>query len=79
MPIPVITFNIGWRVTEANSTQRFRLSSDMYDPSIAAGFSAHGDWFEGWKDDIKNAFIKNCDQAAVDCHSHLLGDGRAIQ
>jgi hypothetical protein len=38
----------------------------------------HGDWFNGWKKDIMDAWVKGCNQASRDCHAHLLGDGRMI-
>ena len=76
--IPEITFNIVYPVTEANSPLRWRLSSDNYSTSQPAGYSSHGDWFNGWKPDIADTWVNHCLKAAVDCHSHLLGDGRAI-
>ena len=78
VPVPEITFNIVYRVTEANSPLRWRLASDNYDPSLPAGYSSHGDWFNGWRPEIMDTFVRRCDQPAVDCRSHLLGDGRAI-
>ena len=78
VPVPEITFNIVYPVTEANSPQRWRLSSDNYSTSQPGGYSAHGDWFNGWRPDIMDTFVRNCDRTARDCHSHLLGDGRAI-
>ncbi|WP_066265886.1 DUF1996 domain-containing protein [Hydrogenophaga palleronii] len=78
VPLPEITFNIIYPVSEANSTRRWRLSSDNYSSSIPGGYSAHGDWFNGWRPDIMETFVANCDRTALDCHSHLLGDGRAI-
>ena len=76
--IPAISFQILYQVTEAGSTKRWRLASDNYDTSQPAGYSNHGDWFNGWKPEIVEAFVKNCDRAQKDCHSHLLGDGRAM-
>jgi hypothetical protein len=76
--IPVITYNVLYPVTAATNTSRWRLASDNYDPALPGGWSIHADWFDGWNVAIKNAFIEHCDRAAVDCHSHLLGDGRMI-
>jgi hypothetical protein len=76
--LPEVTFNIVYEVTEANSPLRWRLSSDDYSSSLPGGYSGHGDWFNGWRPEIMDAFIKNCDRTALDCHSHLLGDGRAL-
>jgi hypothetical protein len=76
--LPEITFRIIYAVTEENSPLHWRLSSDNYDRSLPAGYSAHGDWFNGWKLDVSNAWAKHCLAASKDCHSHLLGDGRRI-
>jgi Domain of unknown function (DUF1996) len=78
VPTPEITFNILYTIPAPNAPLRWRLSSDTYDTSRPAGYSSHGDWFNGWKADIMETFVKYCDQAAADCHSHLLGDQRAI-
>ncbi len=76
--IPEISFNIYYKVPAGSSSKDWRLSSDMYAPSIPGGFSAHGDWFEGWERPVAESFVKNCLQPSSDCHSHLLGDGRMI-
>jgi len=75
--IPAITFNIPYAVP-ASGTEGWRLASDSYDASLPGGLSAHGDWFDGWDAGVVAAWVANCDNAALDCHSHLLGDGRAI-
>jgi Domain of unknown function (DUF1996) len=76
--IPEITFNIYYDVPPGTRSSDWRLSSDMYDPSLPGGYSAHGDWFEGWDRMVAATFVKYCDQGSNDCHSHLLGDGRAL-
>ena len=76
--IPAIAYQILYKVTEPGSTKRWRLASDNYDPSQAAGFSGHGDWFNGWKPEIAAIWVQKCDREQRDCHSHLLGDGRAM-
>ena len=38
----------------------------------------HGDWFNGWKPDIMDAWVKNCDQRLEGLCAHLLGDGRMM-
>jgi len=76
--LPEVTFRIVYAVTEANAPLNWRLSSDTYDRSLPAGYSSHGDWFNGWKSDISTVWAKNCVAASQDCHSHLLGDGRKI-
>ncbi len=75
--IPSISFNIIY-VTPATGTKSWRLASDAYDPKRPGGWSSHGDWFNGWQKDASDAWFKNCIKGMKDCHSHLLGDGRAI-
>lgn len=76
--LPEITFRIVYKVTEENQTTHWRLSSDIYDTSLPAGRSMHGDWYDGWKADVKDAWTTHCVRARKDCHSHLLGDGRRV-
>jgi hypothetical protein len=73
--IPLISFNVLYPVSDVTG---WRLSSDMYDSALPGGYSAHGDWFEGWDPEISKTFMENCVRKGVDCHSHLLGDGRSI-
>lgn len=76
VPVPQITLSVIYTIKDAAALSRWRLSSDVY--SGPAGYSMHADWFNGWKPDVMATWIKNCDQAARDCHSHLLGDGRMM-
>lgn len=78
VPIPEITFNIIYTVPVAGAAKAWRLSSDTYDASLPAGYSSHGDWFNGWRKDISDAWDVGCVQARRDCHAHLLGDGRMM-
>jgi hypothetical protein len=75
VPIPAISFNVAYPVRNAAG---WRLSSDMYDASLPGGMSAHADWMESWDPAVSNAFVTRCVNPGVDCHSHLLGDGRRI-
>jgi hypothetical protein len=76
--LPQITFNVIYTVPSAGAALKWRLASDMYSPDLPGGYSAHGDWFNGWRHDVSEAWAKNCVMAKKDCHSHLLGDGRMI-
>jgi len=78
VPLPEITFNIMYTVQTAGAAKAWRLSSDTYDTSLPGGYSSHGDWFNGWKKDISDAWNAGCIQARRDCHAHLLGDGRMM-
>jgi hypothetical protein len=76
--LPSITLNASYTVREQDAPLRWRLSSDVYDRSLPGGYSSHGDWFNGWRSDVSEAWAKSCLQAQKDCHAHLLGDGRKI-
>jgi Domain of unknown function (DUF1996) len=76
-PIPVISFNIFWDVTETNATTHWRLSSDMY-TNAPGGYSMHGDWFNGWNRDIEDQWIKHCVQPPGNC-SNVLGNGNTLE
>jgi hypothetical protein len=78
VPLPEVSYNVVYDVTEANAPLSWRLSSDTYDSTKPGGYSSHGDWFNGWNQDVMKAFVKNCDQASMDCHANLLGDGREL-
>jgi len=75
--LPEVTTNVIYTVPSGD-TRSWRLSSDSYDPSLPAGASAHADWFNGWRPDVMDTFVRNCDQAAKDCHAHLLGNGQRM-
>jgi len=77
--LPVITYNVLYPVTATTDTARWRLSSDTYDATLPGGFSVHGDWWDGWKADIKRTWITGCVNRPVTCHSNLLGDGRHME
>jgi hypothetical protein len=74
VPLAEVSYHVLYPVTERQGS--WRLSSDTY--SGPAGYSAHATWFNGWKEDISDSWSRNCVAAGKDCHSHLLGDGRAV-
>lgn len=76
--VPVITINVVYKITDPNSTSRWRLASDAYDRSLPAGYSSHADWFNGWRPEIMDVWVKKCDQVDRECMAHLLGDGRMM-
>jgi hypothetical protein len=77
--IPVISLNVGWRRTSGMNVSALKISSDHYDTSRQRpGLSVHGDWFDGWEPAIKDTFVDHCVRRQVDCHAHLLGDGREL-
>ncbi len=77
--IPVITFNVRFLITQTSKTQNWHLASDMYDyTKLGGGFSAHGDWWDGWDTDTEKAWIENCNNTSKDCHADLLGNGKTL-
>jgi hypothetical protein len=78
IPLPEISINVAWERTATLDVSRLRLSSDHYPTSAPGGYSVHGDWFEAWEPEIRDAFVLNCINKTRDCHAHLLGDGRMI-
>lgn len=76
-PIPEISFNVRWDTGIAGSAG-WRLSSDNYlYTGDNAGYSAHGDWFNGWSD-VAHDWLKGCIQGLKDCKAHLLGNGKML-
>jgi hypothetical protein len=74
--LPEISFNVVYTAKTRDAALKWRLASDNYDPAKPGGYSSHGDWFNGWRHDVSEAWFQNCLVAKKDCHSHLLGDGR---
>jgi Domain of unknown function (DUF1996) len=79
-PIPFveISFQIHWLVPSSGDTSTWRLSSDVADTNIQPGYSMHGDWFNGWKPDIVDTWVRRCINARRDCGVGELGDGRRL-
>jgi len=75
---PEIMINVLYGVTDAKALSRWRLASDNYDSSVPAGYSNHADWFNGWKPEFMDAFVKNCEQPPKNCQAHLLGNGQMM-
>jgi hypothetical protein len=72
--IPDITFGIHYQVS---STTNLRLASDNY-VGGKNGNSAHGDWMNGWDQNVLNTFVTNCLKGRKDCHANLLGNGKEL-
>jgi hypothetical protein len=70
--IPAISFIVQYTVS--SGTAGWRLSSDTY--SGPAGYSAHGDWMNGWDPVISDLWGVECLRKRRDCGSANLGDGR---
>jgi hypothetical protein len=73
VPIPVISFNVHWSIETTGDTAHWRLSSDTYPTSIPAGYSAHGDWWNGWEQEYLETIVNNCVRKGRDCADGELG------
>lgn len=76
VPLPEISLNSHYTISEANSGAFLKLSSDNY--SGPGGYSMHADWFNGWDPATNGAFVQSCINGNMDCHTYLLGDGRIL-
>ena len=76
--IPVISFNARFKIKKTNEALNWRLASDNYSASLPSGYSGHADWVNGWDETVMAGIIKNCINAARDCHGYLLGDGTTL-
>lgn len=74
VPIPAVTLNVPYDVP-AGGTAGMRLDSDP-EGTTTPGATAHGVWFDAWEPDLVSVWVTNCINQQLDCHSHLLGDGR---
>ena len=76
--IAQISFNIHVPVQEGNDTSKWRLSSDAYDTSKPGGYSAHGDVWVDWDEDVEKAWMDGCIRVGADCHAHMIGDNKML-
>jgi hypothetical protein len=74
VPLVQIQYNIGWDVEKTTGA---RLSSDIM-LNTQAGVSSHGDWFNGWDNDLVKQWTMACINTYGNCHSHLVGNNQMI-
>jgi hypothetical protein len=85
--IPTMSVNAHFPVRAAGQVARWRLASDMYDPSLPAGLSGHADYMMGWdpaphpelwgeNKSIVEMWTTHCLREQRDCHNYLLGDNK---
>jgi len=78
VPIARLSFLIDYPVTSANIAKTWRLASDMYSASLPGGYSAHGDFMNGWAPEAMDSFMTDCNRANKDCHAHLIGNRKRM-
>ena len=85
--IPTMSVNAHYPITAVGQVARWRLSSDMYDPSLPAGLSGHADYMMGWdptphpelwgeNKSVVEMWTQHCLREQRDCHNFLLGDNK---
>lgn len=74
--LPQITFIVIYNIPADGSMKNWRLASDSYDPALPGGYSRHGDWLNGWDQEISDLWGKVCLSDRRDCGTANLGDGR---
>lgn len=85
--IPSMSVNAHYPITAIGQVARWRLASDMYDPSLPAGLSGHADYMMGWDPNphpelwgenksITQMWTTHCLNEQRDCHNYLIGDNR---
>lgn len=79
VPIPGVSYQVNYAVTDRTQVSRWRLASDTYDASLPGGLSGHGDYWNGWDPATEAVWMKDCLQASVDGHENNTCDGRRLQ
>jgi hypothetical protein len=70
-----VTYIIKYQVPASGSAS-WRLSSDP--AGAPAGSSGHGDWVNGWEQEVMDTFIERVVRKGLSAGSHIVGDGRVI-
>jgi hypothetical protein len=73
--MPEITMIIKYNVP-ASGASTWRLSSDIN--GAPAGSSNHGDWVNGWEQEVLETFVSRVIRQGLSGGSHIVGDGRTI-
>jgi Domain of unknown function (DUF1996) len=73
---PVHLPEVSYHIRYDNVPAGVRLSSDVN--GAPAGSSSHGDWMNGWEQEVLNTGINRIVRQGLSGGSHMIGDGRAI-
>jgi hypothetical protein len=77
--IPEISYQLEIFVTEETGpSTEWRFVTDPAD-SESGGYSFHGDWMNGWDEEVMETIVSNCLNEGRECMTGLLGDGRELQ
>jgi hypothetical protein len=71
-----ISYNIRFDLVDGDDTTYWRLASDMYDWDLPAGYSGHGDWWNGWAPGQLQDIMDTCFLPTPrDCGQDNMGNG----
>jgi hypothetical protein len=73
-----LSINVGFTVRADDNVSRWRLSTDSYDWSQPAGYSAHADWWNGWDQAFLTAIKEVCHDGHLNCGQNNAPDGRRM-
>jgi uncharacterized protein DUF1996 len=77
--IPVFTYIVTYQVEEGDDTSQWRLSSDpAASTGVRAGYTVHGDYWEGWQRSWFDKVLDTCIRVGKDCHQDLIGNGQQL-
>lgn len=77
--IPEISYNFGVQVTEETGPpSQWRFTTDPPEAD-RGGYSFHGDWMNGWREEVMDGIVANCLNDRRECMVGLLGDGTQLQ
>ncbi|MDR9391390.1 MAG: DUF1996 domain-containing protein [Trueperaceae bacterium] len=76
--IPEISYNLGIYVTdETGPSSEWRFVTDP--AGAPGGTTLHGDWMNGWDEDVMETIVGRCLHEARECMVGLLGDGTMLR
>lgn len=75
--IPEISYNVGIYVTEETGpSSEWQFVTDP--EGAPGGTTLHGDWMNGWTEEVMVTIVENCLHGALECMVGLLGDGTRL-
>lgn len=77
--IPEISYQLEIRVTEETGpSSEWRFITDPPDAE-QGGYTFHGDWMNGWDEEVMQTIVSNCLNSKRECMTGLLGNGKELQ
>jgi hypothetical protein len=73
-----LVINVHYLVRHGDDVSRWRLSSDAYEWSKPAGYSAHADWWNGWDMEFLAAIKRECHDKNRNCGTDNAPDTRRM-